>query len=164
MPTFAQLAGRRNRLPHQYKSSPCIGGTGLQPVTLACERFLCAFLTLCLVSCGTGKPGPPLALPAAAGPWTLAREQPIRAEEYPQVLATLGVVDARAATYTGPSPVTVHVFRMKSETVTFEALQKWRPEKGVMHFYRGPYFVLALTSERKFVDVFDKATAWRQGA
>ena len=128
------------------------------------ERYLWILASLCLVSCGTGTPGTPLALPSTAGPWTLAQEQPIRVEEYPQILATLGIVDARAATYTGPSPVAVRVFRMKSETVAFEALQKWKPEKGVMHFYRGPYFVLALTSELKFVDAFDKATGRKQGA
>lgn len=128
------------------------------------ERYVWILAAICLVSCGTANPGPPLALPAAAGPWTLAQEQSIRAEEYPQVLATLGVVDARAATYTGPSSVAIRVFHMKSETVAFEALQKWRPEKGVMHFYRGPYFVLAATPEMKFVDALDKATAWRPGA
>jgi hypothetical protein len=125
-----------------------------------------AWLVLCatLTSCGGGKPGAPLALPLTAGEWTLATEEPMRAEEYPQVLATLGIVDGRVAQYSGPSPVTVRVFRMKSPTVAFEALQKWKPEKGVMHFYRGAYFILAGTSEMKFVDAFDKASAWGQGA
>ena len=127
-------------------------------------KFAWLVLFALLTSCGNGKPGAPIALPAAAGEWTLAKEQPLRAEEYPQVLATLGVVDARIAQYSGPSPVTVRVFRMKSSTVAFEALQKWKPEKGIMHFYRGAYFILAETAEMKFVDAFDKAAAWGQGA
>ena len=128
------------------------------------STYYSLLLVVYLVSCGTGKPSPPLAFPAAAGPWTLTQEKPIFAEEYPQILNTLGIVDARAAVYSGPSPVAVRAFRMKSETVAFEALQRWKPEKGVMHFYRGPYFVLAETSDKKFVDAFDKAAAWRHGA
>jgi hypothetical protein len=115
-------------------------------------------------SCGGGKPDAPLAMPRAAGTWTLGQETPMNAAEYPQVLATLGIVDARVATYSGPSPVIVRVFRMRSSTVAFEALQKWKPEKGVMHFYRGAYFILAETAEMKFVDAFDKASGWGQGA
>ncbi len=128
------------------------------------RKFACLAIFAFLTSCGSGKPDAPLALPAAAGEWTLANEQPLRTEEYPQVLATLGIVDARIATYSGAAPVTVRVFRMKSPTVAFEALQKWKPEKGVMHFYRGAYFVLAETPEMKFVDAFDKAAGWGQGA
>ena len=99
-------------------------------------------------------------LPKEVGAWTLTGEQAVRVEDYPQVLATLGVVDARLASYSGPSPVTIRVFRMKSATVAFEGLQKWQPEKGVMHFYREAYFILAETAEMKFVDAFDKATQW----
>ena len=127
-------------------------------------KFAWLLLFAFLSSCGSGNPASPIALPAAAGEWTLAKEQPLRAEEYPQVLATLGVVDARVAQYSGPSAVTVRVFRMKSSTVAFEALQKWKPEKGIMHFYRGAYFLLAETAEMKFVDEFDRAAAWGQGA
>ena len=146
--------GSQISLPHG-RGSACRSGA---------STYFSLLLVVCLVSCGTGKPSPPLAFPAAAGPWTLTQEKPILAEENPQVLNTLGIVDARAAAYSGPSPVTVRAFRMKSETVAFEALQKWKPEKGIMHFYRGPYFILAETSDKKFVEAFDKAAAWRQGA
>lgn len=115
-------------------------------------------------SCDRGGTAAPVAMPPAAGAWTLAKEQPMAAEEYPQVLAALGIVDARVAQYSGPSLVTVRVFRMKSPTVAFESLQKWKPEKGMMHFYRGAYFILAETADMKFVDAFDKAAAWGQGA
>ena len=121
-------------------------------------RFACAIFLLFFTACGTDKPSAPAPLPKAAGEWTLTEERPLA--EYPQVLSTLGVVDARVATYKGPSPVSMRVFRMKSGTVAFEALQRWKPEKGVMHFYREAYFILAETSDMKFVDAFDKATQW----
>jgi hypothetical protein len=121
-------------------------------------RLAWAIPVFFLASCDVGKPSAPAPLPKSAGEWTLSEEKPF--SDYPRILATLGVVDARVADYTGPSPVTVRVFRMKSSTVAFEALQKWKPEKGVMHFYRAEYFVLAETSDMKFVDAFDKATQW----
>ena len=130
----------------------------------SCSTLLVSLLAIVLASCAD-KPAASAALPKVAGAWTLTEEKVLAADAYPQVLATLGVVDARTAVYAGPSPVTVRVFRMKSGTVAFEALQKWKPEKGVMHFYREAYFVLAETADMKFVDAFDKATAWgRPGA
>ncbi len=123
--------------------------------------FVAVSLLVLLTACGSAKPEAAVALPATAGEWKLTQEQALT--DYPPVLATLGVVDARVAKYDGPSPVTVRIFRMKSSTVAFEALQKWQPQKGVMHFYRKAYFILAETPEMKFVDAFDKAVSWGSG-
>jgi hypothetical protein len=116
-----------------------------------------------LTACSSQTPASPVALPKAAGDWKLVQEQALMQADFPPVLATLGVIDARMAKYEGPSPVTLRIFRMKSSTVAFEALQKWQPEKGVMHFYRNAYFLLAETPEMKFVDAFDKAISWGSG-
>ena len=127
------------------------------------NRLLASALCLFLAACGASKIEMPVALPASAGAWARVAEQGLSPAEYPPVLATLGVVDARLVKYEGPSQVTVRVYRMKSPAVAFEALQKWKPEKGIMHFYRNAYFILAETPDMKFVDAFDKAAQWGSG-
>lgn len=127
------------------------------------KHSIAVTLFLILAACGNKQTETPAALPSSAGPWTRASEQSLPASDYPAVLATLGVIDARLAKFEGASAVTVRVFRMKSSTVAFEALQKWKPEKGIMHFYRNAYFILAETPDMKFVDAFDKATQWGTG-
>lgn len=46
------------------------------------------------------------------------------------------------ASYSGAAPLTVTYHKMKSDTVAFELMQKWRSEPGATHFHHGPMFVV----------------------
>jgi len=60
----------------------------------------------------------------------------------PDVIEKLGVDSSAEAVYDGPSRITVRLYRMRSETSAFEAMQKWRQSDSV-GIQKGQYFVTA---------------------
>ena len=94
-----------------------------------------AILTAC-----TNKETLEQVLPQRVEDWTRG---PVSAvSQYPPALAQSGVEEAAEAVFTGPSSIRVRVFRMRSETNAFEALQQWRHTEGLA-VYKGPYFLVA---------------------
>jgi hypothetical protein len=63
----------------------------------------------------------------------------------PELVRQLGLKRAAAATYAGPSPVSIHIYEMNVPTSAFELIQKWRQQDG-RAIYSGAYFVVANAS------------------
>lgn len=102
------------------------------------RRAILAALAAALMAC-SGEDKPP-AMPAVlGGGWKLS------GVSNPAPAPLLGSYEpARVweASYSGTVPLTVTYNRMKSDTVAFELMQKWRSEPGATHFHRGPLFVV----------------------
>lgn len=86
-----------------------------------------------VAACTSSKVEGPPALPKYAGDWTL--------ETGP--VTTEGVVSAEGAwayAYSGNPAMKLVLYEMPSQTVAFDAVQKWRAEAGKLAFYKGAYF------------------------
>ena len=100
---------------------------------------LAAFL---LLGCGGSPRALDESIPASVDGWTRSQLVPISASDAPEIVRSLGLEQAAAATYTGTSRVSVKIYRMKVQTSAFELIQKWRQPDGLA-VYSGPYFVVA---------------------
>ena len=104
-----------------------------------CVLTIAAFL---LLSCGGSSRSLDETVPVSLDGWTRSQISPLPPAEVPEVIRGLGLAQAVSATYTGPSTVSVRVFRMKGQTSAFELIQKWRQSDGLA-VYSGPYFLVA---------------------
>ena len=132
------------------------------------RRTLIPILIL-LAGCGKRQRPGEISLPAAVdGGWTLQSTGKLPNESAPEAARQLGVMETMEGHYTGPSNIRVIVYRMPTETVAFELIQKWRPEPGTLLFHTGPYLVVIALEEgegdRKQLDTFAKGFERALGA
>jgi hypothetical protein len=105
-------------------------------------RWLLLVMIASALSCSS--PTRPLAdvIPATADGWTRSQVTPLPANDAPEMVRQLGLEQAVSATYTGPSKISVKIFRMKGQTSAFELIQRWRQSDGLA-VYSGPFFLVA---------------------
>ncbi|MCX6592040.1 MAG: hypothetical protein NTZ56_10980 [Acidobacteria bacterium] len=96
-------------------------------------------------------------LPATVGEWTLASSEPVA--EVPPVLTKLGHRSTKAYQYQGPTPIRVTAHEMSSETVAFEALQKWVAEPGTLPLQRKQFLLVPAASDKAALTKFTQALA-----
>ena len=106
---------------------------------IRCVLIIAAFL---LLACGESPRSLDESIPASIDGWTRSQLVPISTSDAPEIIRNLGLEQAAAATYTGPSSVSVKIYRMKVQTSAFELIQKWRQSDGLA-VYSGSYFVVA---------------------
>ena len=75
------------------------------------------------------------------GGWSRADVQPLHASDLPADITGMPWTNAVIARYRGPAAVNTRLIEMKSETVAFELMQRWRQSEGLA-FYKGPLFVV----------------------
>jgi hypothetical protein len=98
--------------------------------------------TIILAGCATEQTSPQDVLVSEVlGGWKRSNIT-TPASPAPDVIEKLGVDSSAEAVYGGPGRVTVRVYKMRSETGAFEAMQKWRPPDGV-GIQKGRYFLTA---------------------
>jgi hypothetical protein len=121
------------------------------------RRTLCtvplAFAAL-LLGCGP-KPAP--SLPPRVGEWTLSSSEP--STTIPPVLAQLGHRATKVYEYQGPVAVRVTAHEMSSETVAFEALQKWVAEPGTLPLQRRQFLLIPASPDKAALTRFTQALA-----
>jgi hypothetical protein len=94
------------------------------------------FAVIC-VSCGTTTPAPPPPPAELPGGFRFRERVEVPAES----VRDKDAESAYAFRYDGPAPLTVTVYRMKSEGSAFELMQKSRPQPGALYFHAGARFV-----------------------
>ena len=93
------------------------------------------FLAFVLSACG-GPKTEPARPPEAAGEWKLES-----ASDAPRP-AIPGVAQTFHAIYAGPRRFEAEMHRMSGDGLSFEAVQRWRPEEGKMAVHGGLWFVV----------------------
>src|SRR4051794_225765 len=94
-------------------------------------RRVVLLFTIMLAGCANDKTSPQDVLVSEVpGGWKRS-DITTPASAAPDVIEKLGVDSSAEALYDGPGHVTVRVYKMRSETGAFEAMQKWRPPDGV---------------------------------
>ena len=115
------------------------------------------FLSSAILCASCSQPTKSLAevLPTQLGTRSRRRVRAISADRYPPLIASLGVSKAASAEYQGEGQVEVQIYEMKVATSAFELIQKW-PQQDSLAIHKGPYFVVAKSSEadQKSVGVF----------
>jgi hypothetical protein len=53
----------------------------------------------------------------------------------------------------------VTVYRMPAQASAFDAMQRWRPEKGKIPFFRGPFFGVVGSADADFATLSRFVTA-----
>lgn len=95
-----------------------------------------------LAGCGGTGQSLEKTVPATIDGWSRTQIAPLPAADAPDLVRQLGLDEAVSATYTGPSAVSLKIFKMKGQTSAFELIQKWRQSDGLAS-YNGPYFIVA---------------------
>ena len=97
--------------------------------------------TIMLAGCAKDQMSPQAVLVSEVrGGWKRGDITPVSAP--PDLIEKLGVDSSAEAIYEGQGRVTVRVYKMRSETGAFEAMQKWRQPDSV-GIQKGRYFVTA---------------------
>jgi hypothetical protein len=105
-------------------------------------RWATIFLFTFLLGCSSRSRSFEEILPASTGEWTRGPVSSVEPSAAPELVRQLGLKRAAAATYAGPSPVSIRIYEMNVPTSAFELIQKWRQQDG-RAVYSGPYFVVA---------------------
>jgi hypothetical protein len=93
-------------------------------------------------------------LPATVNEWKRVSTSSITADQAPAIIRQLGLRRAIAATYQGPSTVTVRVYEMKVAASAFELIQKWRQQDGPA-VYSGTFFIVADAPPQAAAELLD---------
>ena len=93
------------------------------------------FLAFVLSACG-GPKAEPARPPETAGEWKLESASGAPRPAIP------GVAQSFHAIYAGPRRFEAEMHRMSGGGLSFEAVQKWRPEPGRMAVHGGLWFVV----------------------
>lgn len=104
------------------------------------DRRSVIFISLFLAACAKSGKSLSELLPSEPGGWK--RGDVKTPAEVPETAQALGVVDSAEALYLGDGRVRVRVLQMKTDTVAFELMQKWRHTDG-LGANKGPYFFIA---------------------
>jgi hypothetical protein len=105
--------------------------------------WLVAILALAALSgCPAGIQWEPEMPASLDGGWMLEKVDRAPPEEAPVLLRQLHVADGMESVYKGPGKLTVTVYRMRTASTAFEAVQKWRPEPGSVVFHTGGVFTI----------------------
>jgi len=108
-------------------------------------RSVTIFLFAFLLGCSSQSRSFEEILPATTGEWTRGQVSSVDPSDAPELVRQLGLKRAAAATYAGPSPVSIRIYEMNVPTSAFELIQKWRQQDG-RAVYSGPFFVVATAS------------------
>jgi len=121
-------------------------------------RVALVWLGLWLTACSS--PPTDLVLPdKVSGGWARQSLRKLEPAEAPGSLPKLGVAQAFAARYDGPTTVDVQVFRMQSTAAAFEARQQWRADGQRIGYHHGDLFIVASSPQpgRAALEEFLKA-------
>ncbi|MCX6597051.1 MAG: hypothetical protein NTV70_11865 [Acidobacteria bacterium] len=125
-------------------------------ITLRRRALLAVPLAFAAVLAGCGAK-PAASLPARVGEWTLASSE--ASTTIPPVLAQLGHRATKVCDYQGPTPIRVTAHEMNSETVAFEALQKWVAEPGTLPLQRKQFLLIPASPDKAALTRFTQALA-----
>jgi hypothetical protein len=116
------------------------------------RRNLLFLGALTLGACAKPRKDP---LPETAGAWKRASIEP---EPFiPETLKILGCKQAFRAVYEGPARINVTAYEMSTGAGAFEALQKWRVERGSMPFHKEQFFLVVSGGDDKQMTEFSGA-------
>ena len=107
-----------------------------------------------LASCGAK---PAATLPERVGEWTVGTSETV--SDVPPVLKQLGHRSTKAYQYQGPVPIRVVAHEMSSETVAFEAIQKWVAEPGTLPLQRKQFLLVPASPDKAALARFTQALA-----
>lgn len=105
--------------------------------------WLAVILALTALSgCPAGIQWEPEMPASLDGGWKLEKVERAPPENAPELLRQLQVADGMESVYGGPGKLTVSVYRLRTASSAFEAVQKWRPEPGRVVFHTGGVFTI----------------------
>ncbi|MDX2150123.1 MAG: hypothetical protein SFV54_05275 [Bryobacteraceae bacterium] len=116
-------------------------------------------LVAAVLLCSCGREVKPIQLPPKADQWILVSQAPQAPDQAPETARQLGLLEAVHADYNGPAPASVTVYRMRSETVAFELLQKWRRQPATLPFQHRDLLVVPRSDDSEALQRFAKALA-----
>lgn len=125
------------------------------------RKLLISLLCACLSLWSCARQKPAYVFPQSiATNWNLQSQQPFQPSSASESIRFLAMPKAWTAKYSnGPSQALITVYETVADAVAFEALQKWRREKGQMAVNEGSYFVVveSLTSDIAELQTITKA-------
>jgi hypothetical protein len=120
------------------------------------RRILVA-LPLLLGSCGKPPELPPDLFPqTAAGVWRRGEMRDLPVSESPDPVPRNEIDRLRQADYEGPGNLQARVYLLRSEAVSLELTQRWRPSADTVFFNVRRYFVVVKwqAADRKALQEF----------
>lgn len=123
--------------------------------------FLAIAVVCALTGCG-GAPAASPGFPSAAEGWTLDKTVELPVDSEPEPARKLGLKRARKAFYQGPTPLTVTLYEMNSDSASLEMIQTWRAIPDTFVIRRDRNFVIVESAGaprdrlQAFMSAFDK--------
>jgi len=120
-------------------------------------RRILAVLPLLFASCGKQPELPPDLFPqTAAGVWRRGEVRDLPVSESPDPVPRNEIDRLRQADYEGPGKLQARVYLLRSDGVSLELTQRWRPSADTVFFNVRRYFVVVKwqTDDRKSLQQF----------
>ena len=120
-------------------------------------RRILVVLPLLLASCGKQPELPPNLFPqTAAGVWRRGEVRDLPVSESPDPVPRNEIDRLRQADYEGPGKLQARVYLLRSDGVSLELTQRWRPSADTVFFNVRRYFVVVKwqTADRKSLQQF----------